>query len=71
MAAHVDRPFGWPDDPGQDLEQRALARAVGADDRQRLAALDAQDDVAQRPELLGVAAPDHLRERAPDGRLAW
>ena len=25
--------------------------------------------MAQRPELLGVAAPDHLCERAPDGRL--
>ena len=49
---HVDRALGRPDDPGEDLEQRALAGAVRADDRQRLAALDAQVDVAQRPELL-------------------
>ena len=36
---------------------------------ERLAALDVQVDVAQRPELLDVAAPEHLADRAPDRRL--
>ena len=37
MAADVDRALRRPDDPGEDLEQRALAGAVGPDDRERLA----------------------------------
>ena len=69
MADHVDRALGRPDDPGEHLQQRALARAVRADDRQRLAALDAEVDVAERPELLDLAAPEHLADRLADRRL--
>ncbi len=39
-------------DPGQQLEQRALAGAVRTDQADDLARLDAQRDVAQRPERL-------------------
>src|SRR4029079_5781609 len=70
VAEHVDRAFGWMDDPGEDLEERALACAVGADDRERLPALDVQVDVLERPELVGLAAPQHLPERTTDRRLA-
>src|SRR5690606_2430786 len=38
-------------DPGEELEQRALARAVLADDADGAALRDVQVDVAQRPEL--------------------
>ena len=38
--------------PGEDLQQRRLARAVGADQPDRLAGADLQVDVAQRPERL-------------------
>ncbi len=37
LAVDVDGPLGRRDDPGQDLEERALAGAVRSDDRQRLA----------------------------------
>ena len=50
--------------PASDLQERALAGAVGADDRQRLAVEQAQRDVAQGPELLVRAAPEDLAERA-------
>ena len=63
VAVDVDRALGRMDDPGEDLEERALAGAVRADDRQRLAALDVQVDVAQRPELVDLAAPEHLPDR--------
>ena len=39
------------DDPGQDLEERALAGAVRPDDREALAVDDAEGDVTQRPEV--------------------
>ena len=69
VAVDVDHALGRMDDPGEDLEERALAGAVRADDRQRLAVLDAQVDVAERPELLALAAPEHLAERPADRRL--
>ena len=54
VADDVDRALGRVDDPGQDLEERALAGAVRPDDRERLAALDVQVDVPQRPELVDL-----------------
>ena len=39
-------------DPAQDLEQRALPRAVAPDDADRLAGLDVEVDVFERPEPL-------------------
>src|SRR5262249_21202674 len=44
------------------LQQRRLARAVGADDAEHLALVDLEADVAQRPDLLlllGARAPGH------------
>ena len=65
----VDRALGRMDDPGEHLEERALAGAVRADDRQRLAALDVQVDVAERPELVAPSAPEHLADRPAERRL--
>jgi hypothetical protein len=39
--------------PGQDLQGRALARPVGADESHRFAALDGEAHVAQGPEEVG------------------
>ena len=44
----------------EDLEQRALAGAVAADDADHLAALDLEGDVLERPELLNAVALDDL-----------
>ena len=42
------------DDPGEHLEERALAGAVRADDGQRLAVDEPERDVAQGPEVGSV-----------------
>src|SRR6185295_12733846 len=68
-ADDVDGALGRPDDPGEDLEERTLARAVGTDDRERLAALDFEVDVAERSELLDAVPPQNGGDRAPHGRL--
>ena len=65
MAVDLDHALGRGEDPGEDLEQRALAGAVGPDDAQRLAVRDRERDVAQRPEV-GVAVAAH----AADDRVA-
>jgi hypothetical protein len=67
---HVDHAFGRLDDPGDRLEQRALARAVRPDDAQRLAMTHLERDVAERPELALCRWPHELRERRPERRLA-
>ena len=52
-------------DPRQDLEQRALARAVEPDDPDRLAAGDLEAHVPQRPEARGpVRRPARSRHEA-------
>ena len=66
---HVDRALRRADDPGQDLEERALAGAVRTDDGQRLAVEQAQRHVLQRPEALRAASAEHLPDRAADRRL--
>ena len=38
-------------DAGEDLQQRALPRAVAADDADHLATLDLEGDILQRPEV--------------------
>ena len=70
VALDVDHPLRRPDDPGQDLEQRALAGPVRTDDGQRLAVDDAERDVAQRPERLAALAREELAERPLDRVLA-
>ena len=49
------RPRGRLGDPGEDLEQRALARAVRPDDADDLAALDLERDILERPDVIVVA----------------
>src|SRR5512133_2444400 len=44
------------EDPRQHLEQGRLARPVGPDQADGLAAVDLEVDVAQGPELLGLRA---------------
>ncbi len=50
------RALGGSRDARQDLEQRRLPGAVAPDDPERLAFLEVERDVAERPDLL-VAAP--------------
>ena len=66
-AAHLDGAFGRPHDSRQDLEQGALARAVGPDDPQRLAMGDAQRDVPECPEPDRRPAQHDVRDGLPDG----
>ena len=51
-ALHAHLAAVGPVDAGEALQQRALARAVAADDAEELALLDGDVDVAQRVELL-------------------
>ena len=48
MAGEPDRARARPDRAGDDVEQRRLARAVGADDGAHLAFLDAHGDLVER-----------------------
>ena len=58
-------------DAGEDLEQRALAGAVAADDAEELARLHIEVDVAQRVlHLDGPALPEHVDEMALERRAA-
>ena len=56
QAAHppvdLGPPAGRLGDAGEDLEQRALARAVAADDPHHFALLHLEGDILQRPELI-------------------
>ena len=63
VPAHRRNAGGGLQDPRDHLEQRALAGAVAAHDPQRLAAVDAEIDVAQRPELLVGQRPTHPVDR--------
>ena len=61
-------------DPGQDLQQRALARPVPPDDAHHLAALDLEGYVLQRPDrLFRIIRPIRIFVRPlpqpPDRRL--
>src|SRR5262249_15528937 len=62
---HRHRPAGGLEDPGDDLEQRRLARAVAADDAERFAAVDRERDVLQRFDAgLGGELHVALQQRA-------
>ncbi len=58
------------EDPGQGEQQGALARAVRADDGQRLALVQGEREVLERPEvrLARAVAPEHAGQRALEGR---
>ncbi len=51
-AVELDRPLGRLGDAREELEQRALAGAVAADEPEDLALPDLEGDVAQRPQSL-------------------
>src|SRR5688500_18335808 len=67
-AAAADAAAGRRDDPGDDLEQRALAGAVRADDAEDRAALDVERHIAQGPQLARVEdlARQRKRQHPPD-----
>ena len=62
--ARLDPAGGRRDDPGDQAEQRRLARAVAADQADRLARLDRERDVPERPDL-GRRGRGRGRARAP------
>ena len=71
MTGDLDHAGGRHDDPGQHLEQRALAGAVRSDDGQRLALHDLEGDLPQRPERrLTAPRPEEVGERRAHLRLA-
>src|SRR5271157_6461522 len=60
-------PRGGPQDAAQDADQRRLARAVGTDQAEDLAARDVEVDVIQShvaTEPLGQASGEHGRRHA-------
>src|SRR3954471_21089037 len=63
-----DLAAGRAQDAGQQLEQRRLAGAVGADDADRLAGLDVERDVAQRPQFLLAQLVTLLPPQHPRGQ---
>src|SRR6185369_5203453 len=69
LAAHDDGTLGRPHDPGQDLEQRALAGPVRPDDAERLAVAELDRDVTQRPEALRRSTQHEVRDGRADRRL--
>ena len=63
-AVDADQPFARLDDAAQDLHQGRLAGAVLADQRQHLAALDAQADAIERLHAgIGLADRYEFEER--------
>ena len=55
-----------PEDAGQQLQRRGLARSVRPDDAQGRAALDLERDIANRPELVLVeSSPEDLPNTRP------
>jgi len=60
-SAALKRAFGRPGDPRRQLEQRALAGTVLADDRHGLSARDRHVDIAQHPDLLVTRPPAQQR----------
>ena len=51
-AANLDVTFGGVSDAGHDLQQRALARAVTADDADHITRIHIEANIAQSPEAL-------------------
>jgi hypothetical protein len=55
MAADLDDSLRRLDDPSEREQERGLARAVRADDADRLAATDLEVDAPQGPEVASAA----------------
>ena len=62
LAADPDAAGRLSVDAGEDLEQRALARAVGADDAQELTLGNVEADILERQQLAVAAGRDGVRE---------
>jgi hypothetical protein len=56
LAGQRDDAFRRCGDPAEQLEQRALSRAVPSDDADGFAAADLEGDITKSPELLGRRA---------------
>ena len=63
-AVHLGAALGRLGDARQDLQQRALARAVAADDAQHLALVQLERHVAQRPDRRHRSAAANARALA-------
>lgn len=50
----TDPASGWRSDLREDLKQRALARAILADDAHDIALLDLEVDILERPDEIGI-----------------
>ena len=59
-AVEIDLAGGGFGDAAEDFEQRALARAVAADDADDVALSDVEGHVAQRPERFLRGAPERM-----------
>ena len=72
-AVQVDVAFGRRGDARQDLQQRALAGAVRADDADDFADADLERDVLQRPEVRGAdrRGPPDAGSAATGARPSW
>ena len=70
-AAQPHPALGRLGDAAEDLEQRALAGAVAADDADDLALLDFEAHVLQRPKLLDLVALNDLLAAKEISRLAY
>ena len=69
-APQQNSPLGRLRDAAQDLEQRALAGTVAADDADDLALLDLEADILERPEFLDLVALNDLSPANTVDRLA-
>jgi hypothetical protein len=69
-ASEHDAPRRRLGDAAEDLEERALARAVAADDAEHLAPLDLKAHILSRPKLLDLIALDDLLAPHHGERLA-
>ena len=70
MTANVDAALRWRDDPRERLEEGALARPVGTDDREGLAVDEPKAHVAQGPERsIALTAANDRGKRLAEGVL--
>src|SRR5882757_8289467 len=61
-AIEIDNARGGFANPAQQFQQRALARAVSANDADHIALDDVEIDVANRPERLGLRTTEWMAE---------
>ena len=69
-SAQHNAPFGRLGDAAKNLQQRAFAGSVAADDADDLALFDFEVDVLERPEFLDLIALDNLSPANYVGSLA-